>query len=46
MREFNPTIAQGEAMDFLRNHKETFAEELVKKYKEKLSNTKFEIIKD
>lgn len=46
MREFNPTIAQGEAMDFLRNHKVTFAKELVKKYREKLANTKFEIIKD
>ncbi len=37
LRDIHPTIVNGEAMEFLRNDKTTFANEIEKKYKEKLA---------
>jgi len=37
LRDIHPTIANGEAMDFLRNDKAAFASALEKKYREKLA---------
>jgi DNA-binding HxlR family transcriptional regulator len=39
LRDLHPTIINGEAMEFLRNDKTTFATEMQKKYKEKLATT-------
>lgn len=39
LRDMHPTIVNGEAMEFLRNDKTTFANEIEKKYKEKLAST-------
>jgi DNA-binding HxlR family transcriptional regulator len=39
LRDIHPTIVNGEAMEFLRNDKTTFANEIEKKYKEKLATT-------
>ena len=36
LRDIHPTIVNGEAMEFLRNDKTAFANEIEKKYKEKL----------
>lgn len=35
MREFHPTIMEGDQMDLLKNNKEAFVKELQKKYYEK-----------
>jgi len=40
LRDIHPTIVNGEAMEFLRNDKTTFANEIEKKYKEKLATIK------
>jgi DNA-binding HxlR family transcriptional regulator len=37
LRDIHPTIVNGEAMEFLRNDKTTFANEIEKKYREKLA---------
>ena len=37
LRDIHPTIVNGEAMEFLRKDKTTFANEIEKKYKEKLA---------
>ena len=39
LRDIHPTIVNGEAMELLRNDKTTFANEIEKKYKEKLATT-------
>jgi DNA-binding HxlR family transcriptional regulator len=39
LRDIHPTIVNGEAMEFLRNDKTAFANEIEKKYKEKLATT-------
>jgi len=39
LRDVHPTIVNGEAMDFLRNDKITFANEIEKRYREKLART-------
>ena len=39
LRDMHPTIVNGEAMEFLRKDKTTFANEIEKKYKEKLATT-------
>lgn len=39
LRDLHPTIVNGEAMEFLRKDKTTFADEVEKKYKEKLATT-------
>ena len=39
LRDIHPTIVNGEAMEILRNDKTTFANEIEKKYKEKLVTT-------
>lgn len=41
LRDIHPTIANGEAMEFLRKDKTTFANEIEKKYKEKLATTMY-----
>lgn len=41
LRDIHPTIANGEAMEFLRNDKTAFANEIEKKYKEKLATTPY-----
>jgi DNA-binding HxlR family transcriptional regulator len=38
LRDLHPTIANGEAMAFLRNDKTAFANDLEKNYREKLAN--------
>lgn len=39
LRDIHPSIAKGEAMEFLRNDKTAFTNEIEKKYKEKLATT-------
>ncbi len=39
LRDVHPTIMNGEAMNFLRNDKTAFANEIEKKYREKLATT-------
>ena len=39
LRDIHPTIMNGEAMEFLRNDKTAFTNEIEKKYKEKLATT-------
>jgi len=39
LRDIHPTIMNGEAMEFLRNDKTAFANEIEKKYREKLATT-------
>lgn len=39
LRDIHPTIVNGEAMDFLRNDKTAFANEIEKRYREKLATT-------
>jgi DNA-binding HxlR family transcriptional regulator len=39
LRDIHPTIVNGEAMEFLRNDKTAFANEIEKKYREKLATT-------
>lgn len=39
LRDVHPTIVNGETMDFLRNDKMTFANEIEKRYREKLATT-------
>ncbi len=39
LRDIHPTIVNGEAMEFLRNDKTAFANEIEKRYKEKLATT-------
>lgn len=39
LRDIHPTIANGDAMELLRNDKVAFASELVKEYREKLTAT-------
>lgn len=41
LRELHPTIQDGEGMELLRNDKIAFADELVKKYREKLATTSY-----
>jgi DNA-binding HxlR family transcriptional regulator len=41
LRDIHPTIVNGEAMEFLRKDKTTFANEIEKKYKEKLAKTMY-----
>jgi DNA-binding HxlR family transcriptional regulator len=41
LRDIHPTIVNGEAMEFLRKDKTTFANEIEKKYKEKLATTMY-----
>ena len=40
LRDIHPTIVNGEAMEFLRNDKATFANTFEKKYREKLATIK------
>jgi DNA-binding HxlR family transcriptional regulator len=39
LRDIHPSIVEGEAVDFLRNDKTAFANEIDKKYREKLAST-------
>lgn len=39
LRDIHPTIVNGEAMEFLRNDKTAFANEIEKRYREKLATT-------
>jgi len=39
LRDIHPTILNGEAMEFLRNDKTTFANEIEDRYREKLATT-------
>jgi DNA-binding HxlR family transcriptional regulator len=39
LRDIHPSIMNGEAMDFLRNDKVAFANEIEKRYREKLATT-------
>lgn len=39
LRDIHPTIVNGEAMEFLRNDKTAFANEIEKRYREKLAKT-------
>lgn len=39
LRDIHPTIMNGEAMEFLRNDKTAFANEIEKRYREKLATT-------
>jgi len=39
LRDIHPTIMNGEAMEFLRNDKTAFANEVEKRYREKLAKT-------
>lgn len=39
LRDIHPTIMNGEAMEFLRNDKTAFANEIEKNYREKLATT-------
>jgi DNA-binding HxlR family transcriptional regulator len=41
LRDIHPTIVNGEAMEFLRKDKTAFANEIEKKYKEKLAATQY-----
>lgn len=41
LREFHPTILNGDAMKLLRKDKVAFADMLIRRYREKLSITKF-----
>ncbi|MFK8165645.1 MAG: winged helix-turn-helix transcriptional regulator [Lewinella sp.] len=41
LRDVHPTIVNGEAMEFLRNDKMAFANEIEKRYREKLASTTY-----
>lgn len=41
LRDVHPTIVNGETMEFLRNDKMTFANEIEKRYREKLATTMY-----